>query len=185
MSLLPIISENGCGECTACCTVLGVQALGKEQYIRCQHVCESGCGIYETRPSECRKYKCMWLNEYMRDERLRPDKLGIIMEPTDTPFGPSLVVREVWVGASKGELANSTMYQLGVTMGAYIYVVGADNTRRALFPPGTEHLAGKIKMSYKMFKDRGPEKRNEQREANAERRRLKKLANKSKKRNRR
>ncbi len=185
MDLLPIISENSCGECTACCTVLGVQALKKEEYVRCEHLCDAGCGIYETRPSECRKYKCMWLNEQMNDPRLRPDNLGIIIEPTQTKFGPSLVVREVWVGAHREELANNTMYQLGASLGAFIYMVGADNTRRALFPPGTEHLASVIKTAYKTLKDTPLAKKERQREANDERRRLKKLANKAKKRNRR
>ncbi|MEA2736062.1 MAG: uncharacterized protein QOE14_2513 [Humisphaera sp.] len=68
MISLPQVHElppgEGCGTCTACCDVVGVDALGKPYYARCPHLhserTTGGCGIYETRPQQCAKYRCAW-----------------------------------------------------------------------------------------------------------------------------
>ena len=73
---LPIARE--CGECTACCTALGIVALGKEAGCDCPHA-SAGCGIYAERPDECRSYSCEWKKGKYRDED-RPDRVGIVVD---------------------------------------------------------------------------------------------------------
>lgn len=93
---------NSCGDCTACCTVIGVEELGKGNFCQCPHLTESGCSIYEKRPTSCRAYACVWrlgVFELAKDEihsryekegptwwesfspsqsQYRPDKLGVL-----------------------------------------------------------------------------------------------------------
>jgi hypothetical protein len=91
-----------CGSCRACCTVLGVQELGKDPHTRCSSLSDStGCTIYETRPGTCAAYVCGWLGGSFGDgnaRSLRPDRLGVIL---DRPAhrGGEIVAREVWRGA--------------------------------------------------------------------------------------
>ena len=83
-----------CGECTACC-----QGWLKDQSLKmfpgqpCAHLCDEGCGIYESRPVDpCRSFKCAWLtNPVDFPEHLRPDKSGFIVMQ-DRPWQEWLVL---------------------------------------------------------------------------------------------
>lgn len=97
---------GGCGACTACCTVMGVHEINKPMYVKCDHVCASGCGIYPARPQSCRDWMCLWRRGLViGGENYRPDKLGIILDVSareDTPFGSQcLIAYEVRPGAMK------------------------------------------------------------------------------------
>src|SRR5574340_811097 len=118
-----------CGSCKACCTVLGV--TGKAPYTPCKHLTQGsagGCGIYKQRPDECSRYKCLALVR----NRLswRPDKIGMILEPTDTKIGPAIVVREVWQGAFDFD----TVAPIAQQDHAFIYLIRPNNTRILFFP---------------------------------------------------
>lgn len=52
---------RACGECTACCTTLRVDALDKPPGTPCVHLGEARCGIYAGRPEECAAFQCCWL----------------------------------------------------------------------------------------------------------------------------
>jgi hypothetical protein len=133
------MADNICGECRACCTVLGVKELDKPVYTACSHECSGGCSIYKDRPDECRTYKCLfYLNPF--DKRFRPDKIGVIVEPSSTKFGATLVVREVIQGASDSKEAQEYINNLLAQTDSVAYIVRPDNTRSAIFPPGKEHL---------------------------------------------
>lgn len=73
---------NHCGECQACCVISYVKegSFEKASGARCPHQCEIGCGIYQYRPSVCRKFTCLWLDSQKRNDRmaaeLRPDRCG-------------------------------------------------------------------------------------------------------------
>lgn len=67
-----------CGPCTACCTVLGVEEIGKAAGVRCEYVAVR-CSIYGHRPGACAKYACMWLAGLGTDESIRPDVCGVMM----------------------------------------------------------------------------------------------------------
>jgi hypothetical protein len=74
---------NKCGDCQACCKTLYLEAaeFTKPSHTLCRHAC-GGCAIYDTRPKECRVFKCYWLLSQESDDplpvRLRPDKCGAI-----------------------------------------------------------------------------------------------------------
>lgn len=75
-------ASRTCGDCQACCTGMNIAALEKPRQTRCPHQCATGCAIYQTRPTECVEYLCLWRQGW-GDENQRPDKLGAIIDMTD------------------------------------------------------------------------------------------------------
>ncbi len=74
-----IATKRTCGDCTACCTRLRIEALHKPQCRACPHLADAGgCGIYERRPNECRTFICGWLLGWGTEDD-RPDKSGVIV----------------------------------------------------------------------------------------------------------
>ena len=71
-------TSRQCGDCTVCCTLLEVAALKKPMGIECAHACNKGCNTYNTRPSECRKFRCGWLSGVGASGQ-RPDKSGYMI----------------------------------------------------------------------------------------------------------
>ena len=98
---LPVVKRQ-CGECTACCTLLGVPELEKARYSPCEHDTGKNCNIYEARPHSCRVFKCIWLQGLIPINE-RPDKIGIVWSVTvPKPGKPQYpVAMEVTEGASK------------------------------------------------------------------------------------
>lgn len=66
-----------CDGCTACCTLLPIEAINKPINTHCQH-CDLGCTIYENRPQTCADFECAYLHGDNLPLSLRPDKCGII-----------------------------------------------------------------------------------------------------------
>ncbi len=84
MSSSSTLPPRECGDCTMCCKVLEVGALKKPAGTWCTHCTTSrGCGIYETRPQECRDFMCAWLESHTLDERWKPSlcKFVVSAEP--------------------------------------------------------------------------------------------------------
>jgi hypothetical protein len=67
-----------CGECKACCTVLAVPDIGKGEGVPCTSLVGYGCGRYDTRPTSCKSYTCLWRGGLLRDDD-RPDKCGVMI----------------------------------------------------------------------------------------------------------
>lgn len=91
-----------CGECSACCTLVGVDSVGKGAWEKCKHQAECGCGIYETRPEECRKYQCLFQAGILKNVEYRPDKLKVmfdIRQTLDRPGEINILAWEVEEGA--------------------------------------------------------------------------------------
>jgi hypothetical protein len=100
-----------CGDCRACCTVLGVQEFDKPNYKSCEQECDKGCAIYERRPASCRSYTCLWKVGWLQgDERRRPDRLGVIFDWQ--PEHETLRVWEVWPGACREPQASYLIEKL-------------------------------------------------------------------------
>lgn len=145
---------NECGECKACCTVLGVAKLRKDDYLPCTHLCEQGCNIYVQRPPECQFYQCHWLRTKASPE-VRPDRCGLILEATETTIGKAIVCREVWDGAWEGPTAQAWAYRIAQQHKAYLYLVTRSG-RRAFFPQWVAHLADQAEalvMAYKSWRE--------------------------------
>lgn len=78
-----------CGECNVCCTAMHVAALEKPPGMRCQHMSDIGCSIYEQRPAACRDWYCMWVRDTrgVFSDQERPDRTGVFLtasKPTET-----------------------------------------------------------------------------------------------------
>lgn len=73
-------NTRNCGSCTLCCKVLGIAALEKPLGRWCPH-CRpgKGCGIYETRPQECRTFHCLWLTESFLGPEWKPDRAKFVL----------------------------------------------------------------------------------------------------------
>lgn len=97
-----VVNYRSCGDCQACCTVVGVQELDKPHWTRCQHQCDIGCAIYPDRPRTCRGYSCLWAAGLLEGgEERRPDRLGIILDlrsasDSDTVRPGDRVLIQVW-----------------------------------------------------------------------------------------
>lgn len=109
-----------CGECVACCTILGVPSISKPAGARCPAVCATGCGNYESRPKECRDFSCLWLQDDGKAFRLmeRPDKLGIILSANDPnsdlskAIGQAIIAYESKDGALRTDAARLMIEKL-------------------------------------------------------------------------
>jgi len=83
---------EGCGTCTACCDVIGVDTVGKPYYARCPHLDHAhpggACTIYSDRPHTCRDYRCAWHLGMLgpRVDR-RPDQCGVVFQLEPQPGG--------------------------------------------------------------------------------------------------
>jgi hypothetical protein len=81
-----IISSNtpapgrACGSCTLCCKVYKVAAIDKLAGRWCQHCTPGrGCGIYETRPEQCRDFFCLWMTEGTIPEEWKPERSKMVL----------------------------------------------------------------------------------------------------------
>lgn len=73
---------NKCGECTLCCELLPIKWLGKPMNTPCIH-CDAGCLIHDTKDPECSGFDCMWRESGIDNDKLRPDRCGVVFEKTD------------------------------------------------------------------------------------------------------
>ena len=94
---------RSCGTCDLCCTVWRVDALRKPGGVRCQaqRTDPPGCGVYETRPSICRRYQCLWLKGGL-EEADRPDAMGAVVDLVTTQGLPFLAIRQLLPGTYDG-----------------------------------------------------------------------------------
>lgn len=116
MARLPLdltVSYRPCGDCQACCTIVGIKELDKPNWTRCPHQYAGGCDIYDERPPTCRGYSCLWQAGWLPpDKQLRPDHLGIILDLRNASgaetvrAGDEVTVQvwEVWPGALEDAL---------------------------------------------------------------------------------
>ena len=73
-------ATRSCGECTMCCKLLDVVALAKPAGTWCPHCAPGrGCGVYDTRPGECRSFQCGWLVDPKLGEEWRPSRSRIML----------------------------------------------------------------------------------------------------------
>lgn len=89
---------TGCGKCSLCCKIMGVNELRKERNTWCAHHAKNGvsgcCSRYETRPPSCQTYECLWLQSVSCKAplplELKPSNCGALLNPTKD--GVKLVV---------------------------------------------------------------------------------------------
>lgn len=80
--------RESCGSCHLCCDLIAVTALAKPPCQLCKHA-EPGrpggaCTIYDTRPYDCREFRCLWLISQEDVDKtpmpleLRPDNSHVV-----------------------------------------------------------------------------------------------------------
>jgi len=70
-----VVPGRECGTCTLCCKVMGIEELSKPPGVWCPHCVRGvGCGIYETRPAECRVFFCHWMLEKNLPAEWKPER---------------------------------------------------------------------------------------------------------------
>ena len=70
-----IVPGRECGTCTLCCKLIAVNDLDKAPGVWCPHCLRGkGCGIYQTRPAECRTFFCHWMLEKGLTPEWRPER---------------------------------------------------------------------------------------------------------------
>lgn len=75
------LAKRRCDSCTVCCTELKIETpqFRKQANTACQHLCATGCGIYETRPSVCQQFLCGWRLFAELTDDWRPDRSGVLV----------------------------------------------------------------------------------------------------------
>lgn len=124
--------ERTCGECRACCVVLGFEAREDESPFRkpagtpCHHLVRIGCGIYHDRPPVCRRFECGWLVAPNLPDALRPDRCGVLFCTNDSAVGEGYAVYayELRPGAAETGLPAWLIGELSVE--TTVIVVRAD-----------------------------------------------------------
>lgn len=77
---MQLVPGRECGDCVACCRKLEIvdPELAKPANVLCKHCTKPGCGIYDTRPSVCRSFFCLWRHDENLPDLMRPDKCGVL-----------------------------------------------------------------------------------------------------------
>jgi hypothetical protein len=126
--MMALTLKRKCGDCTVCCTVMAVESIDKPGFEKCPHECGK-CGIYETRPPECARFKCLWLEETLHVDD-RPDKLGVMFFVGQTVFSRTTVhAMEVEEGAIEGDRARLLIIRMAEK---FPVVLIAKNGKRSL-----------------------------------------------------
>ena len=88
-----------CGSCTICCKVPAIPEFDKPCHRWCTH-CEPGrgCSIYAERPQRCRDFLCLWMQWPALDDKLRPDRSGVLLMPRPHPLHGRIVMAMVAKG---------------------------------------------------------------------------------------
>lgn len=136
------MSERVCGECVACCTVLAVPALGKNEGVTCEHcITWGGCLIYKNRPASCANYACVWLQGLL-DQNDRPDKLGLVINFGNGRDIYKLTGSELFVvqPTKLGSESTDKAVELIRNLSARHYVVVRIGFKRTLFGPDNKYM---------------------------------------------
>lgn len=137
-----------CGDCRACCVVMGVTEINKDPYKACPQlfnrfagpICREGlrgCRIYKTRPKMCAAFECGYRIGLLDGADARPDKLGVLITPVDnTLFGPVIMAYEVWPEAFDEEVPKSLINTLKI--GSVVMLGRHDNGKRSIVGPSAD-----------------------------------------------
>jgi len=137
-------TARNCGECSACCTVLRVDALQKLGGTPCRHLRRDGpgCAIHPRRPGICRGYRCLWLQGGL-EEGDRPDRLGAVLDLVTRGASTQLEVHELAPGAlDASPRLRAVVERFRATLAVRVHSPGdprdPDRPFRVLMPGGEE-----------------------------------------------
>jgi hypothetical protein len=80
---MTLVPGRDCGGCTVCCVwpTINKPEIQKQSGAACRHCTQAGCGIYETRPTDCRTFFCEWMLEKGLGPEWKPEraKFALVM----------------------------------------------------------------------------------------------------------
>lgn len=134
------VDTHPCGDCTVCCTTMGVPEIKKPANVACGHCRDVskgdppgrvGCKIYASRPPTCKTWQCLWkLGLFGPDPEAeaRPDHAGILFDINTVDDGrPSMIVaRELVDGAIEAAMP---ILQALCAQGHVLYLVQGERRR--------------------------------------------------------
>ena len=129
-------SPRACHACTACCVQLPIPAghVGtdcKPAGVECPSMHDCGCGIYASRPTICRDFRCAWLADPSWPDAWRPDLSGLLClrEPIANEH-PAAAVYELRPDALVVAPAVEILAELQRTTTAVVLIDCGKNRRR-------------------------------------------------------
>ena len=139
--------QRQCGECTLCCKVMGIKEddFQKPKDEWCQHAKKKcGCSIYDTRPSICKGFECLWLRGQFGGPELRPDKIHGVVTPTTD--GLNWVVHEDigYPGVARLKLMPIINTWLAQKLSNYVIIVTGTQRTYLGHPETLARLRGRV-----------------------------------------
>lgn len=131
--------ERTCGGCTLCCKLMKVGEIDKPAGAWCPScVPGKGCGVYDTRPGECRDFRCLWLQGFLRDE-WRPDRIKAVV--TSTNGGRTVQVREDASYGHEASRAQLRPFVEGLVASGHVVEICRGGSKRVIAPARVPHGA--------------------------------------------
>jgi len=140
-----------------CCKVIAIPELAKPAARWCRHAVPGrGCGMYENRPTGCRRFYCYWMVDPALGPEWKPERAKFVMFPDSDcpemlnvmvdPAFPDAWTRRPFFAAIKDWVA------LGAPSGRFALVhVGSRLT--AVLPDSIVEL-GTVKPSFTLLRER-------------------------------
>jgi len=143
------LQSRSCGDCTVCCTVMGVVSIDKPVDETCKHVEGNRCGIYGSRPSACKEFHCGWRHSFDLlpgvGEEGRPDKLGVMFDMASASkvfSGGAFVVREAREGAI--DAIEVDLWEIAERDGIVFFIVKGQTPRRVIASDANMAIASEL-----------------------------------------
>jgi hypothetical protein len=138
------MTRRQCGDCTLCCKVMAIEVLNKPAGNWCSH-CKPGrgCLAYETRPTECRNFDCLWLADVRFGEYWKPSSSKLVL--TTSEDGIEIRCDPGFLDAWRKEPFRSEIGQLaiaGETNDVTVLVIVGE--KMTLVTPGREFDLGVV-----------------------------------------
>ena len=135
-----LVAGRECGDCVACCKVFKIPELNKPRYVLCTHCTGTGCGIYDTRPNDCRTFYCLWRRIEAMPDSARPDQLGIVFAiesylPPRMPFERLYIIgRAVGDPAVFDTPAGRAAVNMFILEGSLPVFIGHKHEQKMIYP---------------------------------------------------
>jgi Fe-S-cluster containining protein len=77
-----IVKTRECGSCSMCCKILPIEeGINKPANEWCKHwTKKTRCSIYSSRPEVCKGFECVWLQDTLLPDEIRPDKSKVVLK---------------------------------------------------------------------------------------------------------
>ena len=147
------MTARQCGDCTLCCKIMAIETLAKPAGRWCGH-CRpgQGCLTYETRPSECREFNCLWLMDERFGPHWKPSRSKLVVTTSQDgleircdPGFPDAWRRQPYHGEIRNLAASGEAHDISVLVMA--------EKRMILVLPGREFDLGVVSVDERIVRE--------------------------------